>query len=1747
MMRSGFRGAAVMMVLVVLALLLALAVSFTFLMIQQEGSSVAALGGEETRIVTRTGADHAMARLNYRNRLNEFARWWATDPSQAAITADDNPFLDWQGESVVDLLYDFEGGGGNAPLFPGLAPVNGKRPFAVEDPKSLVLGLNVQDESGKVNLNFATPEVIANLLGSATVVEDSIPAGGVYPTITLTDASFLAAYDEDSNPRDNRYGGGVVVIDSQLLIYASRIGNVLNNVVPNPRYNGADNNSNSFFRWHSPDRVIRAGAFVTSPTAYKVAYYRYLAAPGRVTLFNTLDDVREIASLPRWLAPAGNLGPTIMGQRLDGWPEGLDPVQFQHLERTATTMAPSPRYDGGFFYPHVVNFGGMSPTGESGKDHLQVNYDTAQAFQSNYYVPFDPRIGANPAQLDPRYTGLGEGNLVRLRLADGTTHIGMTLQGGRGQIAICTAGDLEIAQGQPWLLDVAERAGININTAPFEVVAAVFHGVGPRGKDPTQQPITLDQAHAVASEILARTRSGDRDDAFETLDELHAFLIEMSQRNPPVLHSGQVAAFMNTQRFPYSPVQGIVTAPFTFETMDTYLLDAFATRYMPSGGALAREAFREWVTVGSDTPVEWHWRTYRELAEEMRRPQGNIFNLFASGTANGKLTGVLELPFVHYLQDERLMRKRMDAPWNRPTPQNLYQLADDQQRPEKFFSTVTTLQMPSGQQAEVGDLEAGMFSMWYRPQWEDYTQNHYLYDSAEQEYSNRISLLWWGARQRGYRLAQHNSGLTLRVKDRTLEEAYTELRYELDQDGFRHGDWYHLNMNWKGTHLSHLNMLLDGDCISGGANPARPETNHTFRQINGAWVSRTSTLQHDLEDCRLGNMTTTEIQVDPDDIGAFPDRGVLMIGDEAIEYNGNNGLALLNIYRGPAIPTIPNSAAGARGTIAGYHPRGSRVTVFGYVSPLQQHNTNATGNNEPRWPFLPATRGQLGSGMGSTGIYRVSKVGTNNIQYFRPLELGPDAGFAGAGDDTRGGDPYHLPLADYTGMPERGIVAVYGFAWRNYHPPGTPGIPQPGVSFPDFNPSLPGVETQLNVPGDLQFEYVAYDRIDPQGLHVVRRYDAQFNYKDPTTWWHFLGTYTNLISPSNPADPTNVNQIAFFTAGTAVIPVSLDVDNVSGYHDRSVVQVDEEWFFYNRKWDATQAVDATPNTPLGDDDNLLNLLIEISPNITMQYVLANAATDTKNPAGMANFRGYMGTGIYNHNAGSPVLPTFATTVKTGERDVVTTINGKNYDKELHVIRRQRLYPGNDGIPGNGDDCEIAAFFEHCGHNYQPNPQANNPYNNCNLCKFPTGELPVEIPTTFTFAGADPRTPEGAATQGHGADFDSFEFRMYTKGNFRLSQDMNAAVPTEGGDLQVNTLLPPNLGVVRIDDELVAYRGTETRRVQFTDPVTGQTVQVDTYWLLDVTRGILGTLPAAHAGGTPLMNMASLRVGRPQQAGDQRTDRISLILGEETMRSYGFARIEEPGAPTEVFGYQKYVETQQQQNGLPIRIGSITCGEYHDPAWQQALFRGAYGTRARAYSQRALFFDQPVRFPDWFPGFHVEQGGAQGAWHQNERQGVPGAVTPEISHIQGSLAVRAGVVSEFKWRLAWLPHADQARYQDSIGARLVLRFRGRGQWSRLPEWNEAPTNRPGGLYSFEFTPGASNTQDLGMTLFEQTEDFTRLRESPGGILADRVEWRVYFYFKQDAFLREDYKATPQFGGASMTVRQLSRVLRHEEKR
>ena len=1756
-----------MLVLVLLMLLLALAVPFVFTMAQQEGTAAGALNGEEARNLARSGSDHALARLRQGNRLNEYGIWYAKLPSDVSSVDGsthtppypqwrppiyDDPYVDGVLEYNTDIAAELYDDRDLRNDLYRLRDRNGAKIWDLENSLSQVLGVNTRDESGKINLNAATPELIGNLLGSGLVTEESIPNGSVYEKLSLDDASWIGDCDDKAGA-GGLFGGGYVVVDGRLLSYESRLRNTLYTLTADPNYDGIG--GSALFRAANSGWTIPVGASATSIQAYKLAYYPVLASTdGRnLASFNNLGEARNIAAM-EWMPRS----------RFAGYFEGLNPVKYQNLLMDATTVAPTLRFDGRWFYAHVVERALVASEGETGKssNFIQLNFDNV--VQPDFYVQGDPR---NPFKnrKDTIARSIGPGQIIRILHHNGATSLGVTLAGNRqGALSVMTSSPVTYQNNEPVTLEVAERATVNINSASYPVLVACLKGLKPRGQS-NPMAVSAMTAGRIAELILGRTQYNPMRPTdyspFRDLNEFSAFLNSLladpnDTTGTKFLLQEERDSIMFMQQYPYSP-QPCITAQFSFASLDAYAVESLASRFAPNGNRIAQSRCKEWVLLGSDSQQRYHWSLWDQFAAEQRAPQGNIMTLYPSGTVNDRNTGVIELPYIHYSNSERWVRGRFAPPFNN-RPMDVAALAPDNGNPaEDFFANQT-----SGR----GDLLPGAFSFWYRPNFSADLSTHYLFDSAESDYSNRISMLWWGNRARGYKLANKNSGLVFRIKDRTLEAAFTELRYELDPSMFRPGEWYHFTLNWKGTELSQLELLVDGDSRTGAPSNATipqvtPVTNHTFLANNGAWVSRTTTLMDDLEFVDLVNnpstalQTTIDLRIDPQDHGAMPSYGVIRIGDESIEYSGKDTYQLLMGIR-----------RGARGTVPRFHPRGSQITVWGYTHPLDQWTRTQSNPVElvPQFPHLPATTGMLRSAHGDRSFWRVFKQGSANPAYHQAPSLGLDAGFPGADNPTAA---QFLPLADYVGVPERGVMAVIGFAWDRYKS----GVSPTGLLYPDFDPpatagGFDAADTFENPPrrDDLEMEYIYYDGISANGLNVRARYDAQFQPKAANQYLHFLGGYDPVamgwLAP--PLDVVNNGQhrlMEFFRQGSVAIPCTLDVSSSGGYHDVSYVQVDDEWFFYNRRFPDPADANAPGAQLLAfiDDQPCKGPQGQWLPvNRIAQWVQQQWNNLAQNPVPVSvftHFRAQVGSAYATHAASTPVTPVFCVArlgppappglnqniiwpePPTGRGDVITLVKDVNADKELHTLRNQRnVLWDHDGDPLTLPMIVyLGALVNHTLTDFRTSDPTN-------LCKFPTGDLPVEIPTAWTFAGAHPNSSEagGGTNPGigpHTGDFDSFEFRSYAKGLFRIEMPLTDTQPGEGQDIQVNGVngLPPNVGIFHVDDELIAYRGTDTRQTTVLN-AQGQTVTITTYWLTDITRGVIGSLPAAHAQGSGIMNMASLRLARPVSASGWTPldSRLQVLPGEQALRDFGFVRIYE-GLNQEVVGYQKYNLTAGQ-----IQQGEIIAGRY-DPRTFQGPFRGAYGSLARNFSSRALVLDQPVRFPDWAPSY-CEQGEANFQRGPGDGSaGLPIANSPEVSHMQGSATFRNSEFEDLRWRLSFNPLANLLVHADSINARLVVRFDGQG------EWGSVPTNRPGGLYSYDFNLNGANTLDLGSGIYEQTENFWRPNETRRRF--DRIEWRVYFLFLPGAFDREDYKISLQFHGCDVGLRQVTRVVRHEEQR
>ncbi|MHC5078949.1 MAG: hypothetical protein ACYTHN_08015, partial [Planctomycetota bacterium] len=156
---------------------------------------------------------------------------------------------------------------------------------------------------------------------------------------------------------------------------------------------------------------------------------------------------------------------------------------------------------------------------------------------------------------------------------------------------------------------------------------------------------------------------------------------------------------------------------------------------------------------------------------------------------------------------------------------------------------------------------------------------------------------------------------------------------------------------------------------------------------------------------------------------------------------------------------------------------------------------------------------------------------------------------------------------------------------------------------------------------------------------------------------------------------------------------------------------------------------------------------------------------------------------------------------------------------------------------------------------------------------------------------------------------------------------------------------------------------------------------------------------------------------------------------------------------------------------------------------RGLFRGAFGSRPGSHGGGDVAILMPYRY---FDGFREE------------------VDVPEMAYFQTSFAARGAY-----WdRLTWEQDVPFEMYQ---AIKVYVRIDGK------PSWNEVPTNKAGGIYLFD-NPTAENIL---------------------GAQGDSIEVRVYFQYKDDAFLTDAWKSTPVLKNFMVRYAQPLRVLHHEE--
>ncbi len=1669
------RGVAIMMVLVTLMLLLAVSVPFVFITQSQNTSSQAYRERARARNGARSAIDHAMAQLQRRNRFQQFRDRIVFQEDvrgaayQNAYNWLEDPFLDsrWEYERDLpsELLEDF----GTLAVEPSSRGIQAFRkseiriPFQADDDRRQLWSAYISDEQGKINLLNAPPTLLGNLFGSGIIDEVTGELGN--RTITMTEG--FEHFPE---------GPGHFVVDGVLCRYQVRNGNTFVGVEYPAPYHKAyiETAPNGRLPGHMfiEDRDIANGIIpenTGSPlnklaipvVAHLIAFQRLLGADSNgLRPLQSVDQIKQVAELSIFQNTEQGFSRSLS--------DSFDPLTWLSKRQYFTVHSSGP-FGGGFFFPHLVRRVSHSSAGET-----SLALKTDEVLNLDWLFPEDPRRVGSGRFGRPLSRGLS----FSLRYPSGETFYGIHSGFALSPLQFPR---VQNPYEQP-ILKIQEVAPININTASWEVLVAnlkgLRHGSGIVSTADAEEIVQAIQHLIFDQDAPQDPKYREFDLAIDpperadiSSDRLRWGGLRSNQEFETLLRrlvdAGFIqsyvrSAIMEYQRSPYNTRN--LRAPFCYQSYGVFGIDGHAMTFAPSGFDTARSHLREIVSVGSDGPQTWEWRDRDVLRREQIRPQGNVLRFSAFGTQGRRVLGGFEHPF---LLDPNTLVAQGQNTWEL----NANSFLDPNQvaAGQSFFIPINNSNT-SGTGQSLAELESGSLQFWYKipPGGIARNQDHFIFDSGEAAYTNRISLLAWNGARRQHRLASHPLGLTLRVKDRTLEPAFTTVHLQPDQNLFRPDAWYHFQLNWKSGGLGHLNMLVDGVAERGVGPAARAEMDHVFLNGNNAWEARTSRLRSALMP-DAGQNIQDEITIDILDIGAFPDRGVIQIGNEAIEYSVKTAQGFAGLRRGARGTTAP-------GLNQPPYPAGSKLTIFGYASDIDSH---------PSTPYFVRGGARLADPLQGNGMYQITGVpgGADPGTYYAADRIGPDTGFPV--------DSNFLPLDRVAGLPQVGVLYLQGPVWQGYE-----NNAQLGKMVPVGSNAVPG-QVHINMRAE---EFVLFRR-SSGGVQVLARYDANFQLKQSADYYHFMG---NVSLGNNGTEPVVAG--AFANTGSIAVLCSFSREQQGAYHDPqnlsagySQVNIEGEWLRYNRLLSSAGAQ-----------------LFVYSELGTLQASVGSAladlsATPARTPLGPAGFREVNpATGLlHDHLAGAEITPVFFVRgFRTGIGDRVTLLESPNQNKVEGFINRVQNNPGRGGA--------LVSLSQNLPFDYQAGASE--------ILKFPTGELPRSLPARLRFGGD---FLAGSAGSFQGGEVDELSFNRHSRGNFLLARSLDRNDRTEVLVNSAGAGLPDTVGMIKIDDELIVYRGKEERPVYAQverPPGSGQFVQVHVYsnWaLLEPSRGVLGTLPGGHAGNSKILNMAGFPVFIFEQAGSSigpNQNILPLLGGEGVPWPYGFMRVEEGNSrgnqAVEIFGYNSMRRTSGADRY------EVICGEYN-PQGASPLFRRAYGTTIQNWDRDAVVTQLPVRVPDYFP-----------AWMRS--QNVRGTESPEIAFAAGSQNFSDTDLLRLRW---WLDHKDKPFIREFTDALLLIRVDPQVSW-------EAQPNQSNGLYAFRFDWGTSQPFDTGArSIREQEIDLRSLIPSQ----VQHFQWRIYLFFRDGAYENDAWKDGPRSWGLELELDKETRILSHTQER
>ena len=731
----------------------------------------------------------------------------------------------------------------------------------VSDARGSIWSWDVRDANALVNPNGAKADLIANLLGAATLAEDVDPGAS---SIAVQDVMPLPAMGLTPFRED----GGYVRIGAEVIQYTSFRDGAFQGCS-----RGALRDAPS--RDNGPAAEHKKGDRLVDYTAYKLATHLISANPGTLTSFETLEDLK---SIQRW-----------------GGGGVIEADRFEALVRFFTVW--SRRESAETFLEGQTSLTSLpASASEAAGEAITLRDRTFLAGHTAYF---------NPNTL--------------IRVSDGSqTDYATVLQRGDdkgGQLESLITTTSKLPEGRQYeggqaVVQALAPYPVNLNTAPREVLAAVFAGLRLRGVESDKDVVSATVAWDLAERIV-KSREGDLQVAGEAADrksgpfrhtkDFLRFLEELLSTN--LLTQKQVMALARNAVNPNDGELAFGTTNFCFRSLDVYHVEGRAVVNDAAGAKEAEAAVRQIVEIGADAETSWVLDSQSDFELGLALGAGGKYietYPFNVGYVSDKLARQQPRPRAQqmverkiYPSDERgvdigdvrLQASRVKL-FGSPVLEEHFDgsyYADGWWTPESgaYQQPVKKYLRKTG--TDDPYVHPFTVAFWMRP-WSD--GNWFAFDTGKESDQNRISLY--------VRDGDDGKELVLRVCDSTLEQRSAEIVCPLARLGYQPQTWYHLQAQVRGCDATQMELFVDGIAVG--------------RRIGVTYLT--------------AGLSSDQDQVPVEDTDGFEAEGALVIGTEIVEYDQRQADGFTEVVRG------------ARGTRAGEWPTGTAVRRLGYSHPL---------------------------------------------------------------------------------------------------------------------------------------------------------------------------------------------------------------------------------------------------------------------------------------------------------------------------------------------------------------------------------------------------------------------------------------------------------------------------------------------------------------------------------------------------------------------------------------------------------------------------------------------------------------------------------------------------------------------------------------------------------------------------------------------------------------------------------------------